>query len=66
MGSSLRPMHGPARAVNGVVRRLADTSKARQLLGFEAEVGLREGLAELVDWWKAEKCIEPAFLSSTV
>jgi UDP-glucose 4-epimerase len=64
MGSSLRPVHGPARAVNGVVRRLADTSKAQRLLGFEAEVGLREGLAELVDWWKAEKCIEPAFLSS--
>jgi len=64
MGSSLRPVHGPARAVNGVVRRLADTSKARELLGFEARVGLREGLSELVDWWKAEKCIEPEFLTN--
>jgi UDP-glucose 4-epimerase len=52
--------HGPARAVNGVTRRLADTRLASQRLGFTAEVGLDEGLARLVDWWKAERAGAPA------
>ena len=51
MGSGLEVEHGPDRAVNGVVRRLADTSAARHDLGFEAVVGLEEGLRELVEWW---------------
>lgn len=51
MGSQLGVEHGPARAVNGVVRRLADTSAARRDLGFVAEVSLEEGLSQLVDWW---------------
>jgi len=46
---------GPARQVNGVTRRLADTSAARVDLGFEAEVGLEEGLRELVAWWRTER-----------
>ncbi len=52
MGSDLSVEHGPERAVNGVVRRLADTSAARRDLGFEATVGLEEGLSELVEWWR--------------
>jgi nucleoside-diphosphate-sugar epimerase len=44
--------HGPDRAINGVVRRLADTSAARLDLGFTAETGLEDGLRELVDWWR--------------
>lgn len=44
--------HGPERAVNGVVRRLADTSAARDDLGFEAEIGLDDGLRQLVEWWR--------------
>ena len=54
MGSDLAVDHGPERAVNGVTRRLADTRKAADLLGFRAEVGLDEGLRSLVDWWRAE------------
>ncbi len=42
---------GPERKVNKVARRLADTSHARDVLGFEAEVGIEEGLRRLVDWW---------------
>ena len=42
---------GPERAVNGVVRRLADTSAAERDLGFSATIGLDEGLRLLVDWW---------------
>jgi UDP-glucose 4-epimerase len=44
MGSALPPEHGPEAKVNPVRRRLADTSKARELLGFEAEVSLEAGL----------------------
>jgi UDP-glucose 4-epimerase len=52
MGSDLKVEHGPDRLVNSVVRRLADTTAARQDLGFKAEVELEEGLRELVSWWK--------------
>jgi UDP-glucose 4-epimerase len=55
MGSDLAPEYGPERKVNPVPRRLADTSKAERLLGFRAEVGLDEGLARLVDWWRVNK-----------
>lgn len=55
MGSDLKPEYGPERTVNSVSRRLADTQKAEQMLGFKARVGLEEGLATLVDWWQASK-----------
>jgi nucleoside-diphosphate-sugar epimerase len=55
MQSNLRPEYGPARQVNSVSRRLADTSNAKRTLGFEARVGLDEGLADLVQWWKSQK-----------
>ncbi|GAA3398382.1 aminotransferase class I/II-fold pyridoxal phosphate-dependent enzyme [Streptomyces roseoviridis] len=55
MGSGLEPVHGPARAVNGVTRRLADTRLAEERLGFKAEIDLRTGLKDLVAWWRAEK-----------
>ncbi|WP_181311592.1 NAD-dependent epimerase/dehydratase family protein [Nocardioides campestrisoli] len=52
MGSDRAVEHGPERAVNGVVRRLADVSAARRDLGFVASTGLEQGLAELVRWWR--------------
>jgi UDP-glucose 4-epimerase len=55
MGSDLPVVHGPERAVNKVSRRLADTAHARRVLGFEAEVGLEEGLTRLVEWWTASR-----------
>jgi UDP-glucose 4-epimerase len=51
MGSELGVEFGPERAVNNVVRRLADTSAAKRDLGFEAGIGLKDGLARLVEWW---------------
>lgn len=63
MGSDLKPEYGPERKVNPVQRRLADVSKAQQLLGFEAQVTLESGLRQLVNWWreqrqtKAESCV---------
>ena len=59
MGSDLQPAFRPERSVNPVARRLADTDKARRLLGFEAQVGLHEGLCRLVEWWQASRRAEP-------
>jgi UDP-glucose 4-epimerase len=55
MGSDLPPEYGPERKVNPVSRRLADVSKAARLLGFRAQVGLEDGLARLVEWWRAQR-----------
>jgi UDP-glucose 4-epimerase len=46
----LEPEFRPARKVNPVPRRLADTRRAREELGFVAEVSLEEGLRRLADW----------------
>jgi UDP-glucose 4-epimerase len=56
MGSKLEPKHVPLpseRKAVEVRRRLADTRKGRELLGFEARVSLEEGLARLVRWLDA-------------
>jgi UDP-glucose 4-epimerase len=59
MGSSLSPEYGPERSVNPVPRRLADTSKARRLLGFEASIDLETGLKALVEWWREARLAGP-------
>jgi nucleoside-diphosphate-sugar epimerase len=58
MGSDQRPEFGPPRGVNGVTRRLADVSLASERLGWEAEIGLDEGLRRLVAWWRAQRQAE--------
>ena len=55
MGSDLEPEHAPERKVNPVSRRLADVRAAAELLGFEAEIDLSEGLERLVEWWRGEQ-----------
>ena len=55
MGSTLQPEFAPERKVNPVPRRLADVSRAKRLLGFEASVSFEEGLRRLVDWWRGER-----------
>jgi UDP-glucose 4-epimerase len=55
MGSNLEVEFGPERTVNKVSRRLADTSQARDRIGFEAQTSLEEGLTALVQWWGAER-----------
>ncbi|WP_433613945.1 NAD-dependent epimerase/dehydratase family protein [Dactylosporangium sp. CA-139114] len=55
MKSDLSPEHGPARTVNSVTRRLADTSHAERKLGFRTELTMHEGLQGLVEWWRAER-----------
>jgi len=54
MGSSLRPEHAAERKVNSVPRRLADTRKAKALLGFKTTTSLEEGVESLVKWWKQQ------------
>jgi UDP-glucose 4-epimerase len=55
MGSSLTPVHEPARKVNPVARRLASTQKAEAQLGFRAQISMEEGLRDLVTWWQATR-----------
>jgi nucleoside-diphosphate-sugar epimerase len=55
MGAAREPEFGPARAVNGVTRRLADVSLAARLLGWKAETSLPDGLRRLADWWRAQR-----------
>jgi nucleoside-diphosphate-sugar epimerase len=44
--------YGAERKVNGVPTRLADISRAKNLLGFKPSISLEEGLRGLVDWWR--------------
>lgn len=66
MGSDLSIEYGPERAVNGVTRRLADTTSARQELGFSAEISLDEGLTQLVEWWQESRDASAELLSQEV
>jgi UDP-glucose 4-epimerase len=55
MGSRAAVEHGPSRNVNPVPRRLADTRRAQQDLGFQTRVPLHDGLRSLVQWWQQER-----------
>jgi GDP-L-fucose synthase len=39
---------------DGQPRRMLDTSRARRLFGFEAEIELEDGLRRTIDWWNAQ------------
>ena len=41
--------------VGDVRHSLADNSIARELLGYESKVDLREGLRRTIDWWKSSR-----------
>lgn len=55
MGSQATVEYRQARKVNPVPRRLADTRRAQQELGFQTRVPLDEGLRLLVQWWQQER-----------
>jgi len=60
MGSNALPEYGPERKVNPVPRRLAEISKAKQLLGFQTIVSIEEGLRRLVGWWQGQRQTDAA------
>jgi len=39
---------------DGQPRRMLDVSRARERFGFEAKVGLEEGLRRTIEWWEKE------------
>ena len=41
--------------VGDVRHSLADNTLAREFLGYESKVGLREGLQRTIDWWKSSR-----------
>jgi nucleoside-diphosphate-sugar epimerase len=41
--------------VGDVRHSLADITMAREVLGYESKVGLREGLQRTIDWWKSSR-----------
>ncbi|WP_373478946.1 NAD-dependent epimerase/dehydratase family protein [Geminocystis sp.] len=57
MGSTLTPEYAPPRKINSVQRRLADTTKAKEILNFKASISLEEGLNYLVKWWQKERLL---------
>ena len=50
----LGPEYGPLRP-GGAGRSWVNIEKARRVLGFEPKVGLRKGLRELIELWRAER-----------
>ena len=45
--------------VGDVRHSLADISRARELLGYQPLVSLREGLQRTIDWWKTSRFANP-------
>jgi GDP-L-fucose synthase len=44
----------------GQPRRACDTTTAREILGFEAQVPLHEGLKNAIEWYQHEKRLKSA------
>jgi UDP-glucose 4-epimerase len=49
--SALSPEFRPENSINPVSRRLADISKAKELLNFTPTVSLEKGMKELTEWY---------------
>jgi UDP-glucose 4-epimerase len=62
---SLRVEHQPPRP-GDVQRHCADGGKAARLLGYRPRVSLREGLAELRDWYRGLGCSVEELLAAEV
>lgn len=57
MGSKLKPQYVPLpeeRKKVEVIRRLADVSKAKEMIDFKAQVDLKSGIKKLVAWLDAQ------------
>lgn len=56
--TGLAPVHTEGRNLGPVGRRKGGTAKAKERLGFEAKVGLAEGLSQLIEWRRKVKAQE--------
>ncbi|MCL4531133.1 MAG: GDP-mannose 4,6-dehydratase [Chloroflexi bacterium] len=54
VGKKANVQYGPPNLAD-MFMNWADVSKAKQLLGWEPQVSLREGVKKLVDWYAAER-----------
>jgi nucleoside-diphosphate-sugar epimerase len=54
VGKKAQVIHGPANPAD-MRANWADVSKAGELLGWEPQFGLREGMKRLVDWYNQER-----------
>lgn len=54
LGNHAEIVHGPFHRAD-IMNNLADVSKARRLLGWEPQVGLKEGVRNLVNWYLLER-----------
>ncbi|PIZ26418.1 MAG: nucleotide sugar epimerase, partial [Chloroflexi bacterium CG_4_10_14_0_8_um_filter_57_5] len=54
IGKQARIERHPANLAD-MLTNWADVGKARRLLGWQPQVGLREGVQRLVDWYRAER-----------
>ncbi len=49
--SRLKPEHRPDNTINPVNKRIANISKAKEMLGFKPTISLEKGLEELYKWY---------------
>ena len=49
--SRLKPEHRPDNTINPVNKRIANISKAKEMLGFQPTISLEKGLEELYRWY---------------
>jgi nucleoside-diphosphate-sugar epimerase len=54
LGVSIMPFYADPRA-GDILHSFADIDKARKMLGFEPQVGLKQGLRKTVGWYKERK-----------
>ncbi len=54
VGKNANVQHGPPNLAD-MYQNWADVSKARAILGWQPQVGLREGVMKLIEWYRAER-----------
>jgi len=54
VGKRAEVVHGPANPAD-MLANWADVSKARRMLGWQPQVGLRDGIGRLVSWYQQER-----------
>jgi dTDP-L-rhamnose 4-epimerase len=58
MGVDIEPIRNHHYRAGDIRHCFADASRARELLGFEAEVRFEDGMAELVDWLEDQEAVD--------